>query len=222
MNKFYILSAVLHTLVVGMFLFLTTEEEIKFKEKKNIVVSVRNNRAISNNTEASSKPKNIASEIESEAKKNDEKIIQKKQEKKQENKVIKEVEKAKVKKIESPKKEVQYNEFQDNNRFLQGEDGVFTAISLEGIEYEILKEVDPKYPIRAKKSGYKGIGIIRVKFLVDVDGSVKNIEFLSGEQKFGFKEEVEKALNQWRFKPIQYKNKNIRVHFEKEFKFKNI
>ncbi|MGL5613734.1 energy transducer TonB, partial [Cetobacterium sp.] len=108
----------------------------------------------------------------------------------------------------------------DQNRFLQGEDGVFTAISLDGIEYEILKEVDPQYPIKARKIGYNGVGSIKVNFLVDIDGTVKDVKFISGESKFGFREEVEKALKKWKFKPIIYKGKIIKVHFEKEFKFK--
>ena len=91
---------------------------------------------------------------------------------------------------------------------------------MDGIEYEILKEVDPQYPIKARKIGYNGVGSIKVNFLVDTDGTVKDIKFISGESKFGFREEVEKALKKWKFKPIIYKGNIIKVHFEKEFKFK--
>ncbi|MGL4971278.1 MAG: energy transducer TonB [Cetobacterium sp.] len=228
MSKFYVLSGFLHILVIALILFSGREKEQKFKEKNTIIVSVKNRKAISNEVRVNSKPKEVIPEV-----KNYSKEDYKKEEKKKDTKVLKndskiieklkssrKEEKSSVEKIEIQKEKQIYNEFQDINKFLQGEDGVFTAVSLDGIEYEILKEVDPKYPIRAKKMGYKGMGSIRVKFLVDIDGTVKNIVFLSGEQKFGFKEEVEKALKQWRFRPIKYKNKKIKLYFEKEFKFK--
>ncbi|MGL4365063.1 energy transducer TonB [Cetobacterium sp.] len=220
MSKFYIYSAVLHILVIVSVTSFYSEKEQKFKEKNTMVVSVKNRKAISSQTQVNFTSEKEIPEMKTIPK---EKPIEK--EKKKEIKKIKrdlkKVEKSEA--LKETSKEIQkekYNEFQNMNKFLQGEDGVFTAISSEGIEYEILKEIDPQYPVRAKKSGYKGMGSVKVKFLVDIDGSVKNIQFLSGEQRFGFKEEVEKALKEWKFKPIQYKNKNIKVYFEKEFKFK--
>ena len=53
-----------------------------------------------------------------------------------------------------------------------------------------------------------------------VKGNIKNIKFISGETRYGFKEEVFKALEQWKFKPIEYKGKKIKVSFEKTFIFK--
>lgn len=232
MNKFYILSAILHGIVIFFLFGFAKDEELKFKEKNTMVVSVKNRKAVSNDS-------NISSVKQSEQKEEiqEEKIRPK--EKQVEEEIIREKVKKIVKKEEVKKKNLEakkldnkeqknrsnkvkesYNEFEDQNRFLQGEDGVFTAVSLDGIEYEILKEVDPQYPIKARKIGYNGIGSVKVKFLVDTDGIVKEIKFISGESKFGFREEVEKALRKWKFKPIIYKGKIIKVHFEKEFKFK--
>lgn len=232
MNKFYILSAIFHGIVIFFLFGFAKDEELKFKEKNTMVVSVKNRKAVSNNS-------NISSVKQSEQKEEiqEEKIRPK--EKQVEEDIIREKVKKIVKKEEVKKKNSEtkksdnkeqknrsnkvkesYNEFEDQNRFLQGEDGVFTAVSLDGIEYEILKEVDPQYPIKARKIGYNGIGSVKVKFLVDTDGIVKEIKFISGESKFGFREEVEKALRKWKFKPIIYKGKIIKVHFEKEFKFK--
>lgn len=227
MNKFYLLSAFLHGIIIFSIIGFSKDEEIKFKEKNSVIVSVKNRKAISNITNVS---------LEKEKKEKKEKSIENKVEEKKktlvEEKVIKKdntkkiIEKKKSKdsslnkKDKVSEKKEKYNEFKDQNRFLQGEDGVFTAVSLDGIEYEIIKEIDPQYPLKAKKIGYNGVRVVKVKFLVDLDGSIKNIEFISGETKFGFKEEVEKALKKWKFKPIIYKGKIIRVHFEKEFKFK--
>ena len=227
MNKFYILSAILHGIVIFFLFGFAKDEELKFREKNTMIVSVKNRRAVSNNS-------NISSVKQSEQKEEvqDEKVIPEEkpvEEEKTKEKVKKIIKKEEVKKKKSDNKEKKtnsnkvkesYNEFEDQNRFLQGEDGVFTAISLDGIEYEILKEVDPQYPIKARKIGYNGIGSIKVNFLVDIDGTVKDVKFISGESKFGFREEVEKALRKWKIKPIIYKGKIIKVHFEKEFKFK--
>ncbi|MHA4988266.1 energy transducer TonB [Cetobacterium somerae] len=232
MNKFYILSAILHGMVIFFLFGFARDEELKFKEKNTMIVSVKNRRAVSNNS-------NISSVKQSEQKEEaqDEKVIPKEkpvEEEKPKEKVKKIIKKEEIKKKKSETKKSDnkekkntsnkvkesYNEFEDQNRFLQGEDGVFTAVSLDGIEYEILKEVDPQYPIKARKIGYNGVGSIKVNFLVDTDGTVKDIKFISGESKFGFREEVEKALKKWKFKPIIYKGNIIKVHFEKEFKFK--
>ncbi|MDX8336777.1 energy transducer TonB [Candidatus Cetobacterium colombiensis] len=229
MNKFYILSAILHGIIIFVLFGFSKDEELKFKEKNTMIVSIKARKAISNNVEINSK-------IESFEEKNLEDIKEEKIEKKVEKKeIINEIKKTTKKLDQSSKKKLEvkkqkinssnskkeiYNEFKDQNRFLKGEDGIFTAVSLDGIEYEIIKEIDPQYPIKARKIGYNGTGVVKVNFLVDVDGSIQDIKFIAGETKFGFKEEVEKSLKKWKFKPILYKGKKIRVHFEKEFKFK--
>ena len=232
MNKFYILSAILHGIVIFFLFGFAKDEELKFKEKNTMVVSVKNRRAVSNDSNISSvKQSEQKEEIQEEKIRTKEKQVEEERIREKVKKIVKKEEVKKknleAKKLDnkeqknrSNKVKESYNEFEDQNRFLQGEDGVFTAVSLDGIEYEILKEVDPQYPIKARKIGYNGNGSVKVKFLVDTDGIVKEIKFISGESKFGFREEVEKALRKWKFKPIIYKGKIIKVHFEKEFKFK--
>lgn len=226
MSKFYILSVILHGIAIFFLFGFTQDEEIKFKEKNTVVVSVKNRRAVSDNTDISSIKE---SEKKGETVVSQEKIVEKEVMKEERKEIEKkevitkkkvEVKKQEKKEQKSTKAEEVHNEFKDQNRFLQGEDGIFTATSQDGIEYEILKEIDPQYPIKAKKIGYNGVGIVKVKFLVDIDGTVKKIEFISGESRFGFREEVEKVLKKWKFKPIIYKGKVIKVYFEKEFKFK--
>ncbi|WP_297597794.1 TonB family protein [uncultured Cetobacterium sp.] len=220
MTKFYLFSIVIHFIIIGIGIKNLTPQELKFVEKKNIIVSVQNQRAISSSQKVNTNKK-LNEEVEK-------KEVEKKETKKE--KVFKKVktEELKTKKnikkqeiIKEVKKESKvYNEFEDKNRFIRGRDGVFTAVSSEGVEFEIIKEIDPNYPIRAKKIGYKGSGNIKVKFLVDLNGEVSEIVFLAGEMGYGFKEEVEKALKYWKFKPIKYKGKGIKVYFEKEFKFR--
>ena len=96
---------------------------------------------------------------------------------------------------------------------------VFTAASSEGIEYKILKQVDPDYPVQAERIRYKKKVVITARFLVGLKGEVEKINIINSHEKFGFDKEVEKALKQWKFHPIYYKNKNIKVYFTKDFIF---
>ncbi|MEG0426215.1 MAG: TonB family protein [Cetobacterium sp.] len=236
MIKFYLASIIVHLIIIGVGFKILNPKELKFVEKKKMIVSVKNQRAISKFQEVNSN-KSLSEEVAKEDSTKDEEVEIKKEKsvkKIEKREVVKKTvnKKSEVKKVEVKKVEVKkakekekkeksiYNEFEDKNRFIHGTDGVFTAIYSEGIEFEILKEVDPSYPIRAKKIGYKGLGNVNVKFLVNLDGKISEIIFLNGEMGYGFKEEVEKALKNWRFKPIEYKGKIIKVYFEKEFKFR--
>lgn len=231
MNKFYLLSIIIHLfLMVGIFLF-SVEKEVKFEKKREVVVSISNKLNIkketSNLENKINEENNIkAKDIKEENDVKEEKIL-KKEEPKKEKIVKKEIIKEKKNIIKDIKNTKEFkesptvkDEFQNQERFILNSDGIYTLKSGEGIEYHILKEIDPKYPEKAKKIGYSKLVTIKVKFLVDINGEVKNIEITSGEEKYGFKEEVIKALKNWKFKPIKYKDKIIRVYFEKEFKFK--
>ncbi|MEG0068933.1 MAG: TonB family protein [Cetobacterium sp.] len=232
MIKFYLASIIVHLIIIGVGFKILNPKELKFVEKKNMIVSVQNQRAISKFQEVNSNKSLSEEKVKEEVKEESIKEVAKEEIKPKEEKLVKKIEKKEsikkvvnkktvAKKVEKEKIEKStYNEFQDRNRFIQGTDGVFTAVYSEGIEFEILKEVDPSYPIRAKKIGYKGLGNVNVKFLVNLDGKISEIIFLNGEMGYGFKEEVEKALKNWRFKPIEYKGKIIKVYFEKEFKFR--
>lgn len=106
-----------------------------------------------------------------------------------------------------------------NGNFNIGKDGIFTAASSDGIDYRILKQIEPNYPIQAERIRYKKKVIVSVRFLVGLNGKIEKIDFLQSHSKLGFDDEVKKALNQWVFHPIYYKNKNIKVYFMKDFIF---
>lgn len=210
MTKFQLLSLAIHGVVLLLFCDFI-KDETKFVQKKNMAISIVNKRGRTSNSQVL---KSESKSLKGESEKRVEKVKQK--EKIKSKKGIKKENKSK----KSVKKRSEKNsEFQDKNRFIQGTDGVFTAIKTDGIEFEILKEVDPNYPIVAKKMGYSGEGRVTVKFLVDLNGNVKNIKIIGGESRFGFKEEVIKALKNWKFKPIVYKGKKIQANFEKTFIF---
>lgn len=205
--RFYIFSFILHLI----FVFYVVNFSVKDREKtKNVVVYL--------------------SELEIEGKgktvplKNTEK-----QEIKQIEKVKEVIDKKELKKVEKninikDKKNDKNTESKTINS-LKGfiKDGTGTYIGDEkisqGIGYKVKREVDPIYPEMAKKIGFKDEIVIKVKFLVGLDGKIEEIIFLDSFTKYGFHKEVEKALKKWEFEPIIYHGENIRMYFYKDFRF---
>lgn len=125
------------------------------------------------------------------------------------------------KKSETAKKENKNygeNTVKESN-FIENSDGTYTAVSSRGIDFKILKEVSPDYPRQAEMARYNKTVIVEAKFLVGTDGSVEDIKIIKSHEKFGFDKEVIQALKKWKFKPIVYKGRNIKVYFNKEFIF---
>jgi len=87
------------------------------------------------------------------------------------------------------------------SNFIADGDGTYIALTSEGINYQIINEVEPDYPSQAESIGYSNQVKVTVKFLVGLKGN------------------VEKAIKKWRFKPIFHKGKNIKVYFTKTFVF---
>lgn len=108
--------------------------------------------------------------------------------------------------------------FQGSN-FLSDGDGGYIALSSQGINYEILREVEPDYPAQAEAIGYSQKVIVTVKFLVGHSGYVEKYEIIKSHSKLGFDDEVKKAIKNWKFKPIYYHGENIKVYFVKDFIF---
>lgn len=153
-----------------------------------------------------SKIKDKKKKIEKQEKKVEKKSSEQKQPSKQENSF--------------PTKQIDETEdILSSGNFSVGKDGIFTASSSDGIEYKILKQVEPNYPIQAERIRYRNKVIVSVRFLVGLKGEIEKIEVTQSHKKFGFDDEVKKALKQWKFHPIYYKNKNIKVYFTKDFIF---
>ncbi|MGX6592039.1 energy transducer TonB [Cetobacterium ceti] len=230
MNKFYIIAIIIHLIVGYNFL---KPQRINLVPKRGGTVQVNFFKSGTNTPSGEkislTEKNNIEKNNIEEKEKKEEKQEQKKEVKSKLKK--KKIIKSKIKKeknnvpnkiINKDFKSVKENKkvgLEGDDRFTKGKDGIYVASSSEGIEFEFLNIVNPNYPIIAKKLRYSGKAIVQTKFLVDLNGNVKDIEILGGINKLGFREECIRALSQWKFKPIVYKGEHIKVYFYKEFKF---
>lgn len=214
--KFYIFSFLCHLLLLFIF-YKAPVKEIKM-DSKNVVVYLTDKK----NDIPAPAPAPIQSfnrEPVKEIKKPEKKVVKKK------------VKKAVPKPIEKPseveevEKETSTNTNTAPYNPLAGlvKDGTGTYIGDQrgghGIGYKIKREVEPQYPIMAKKANFKKEVVIQTKFLVGLNGKVEEIIFLDNFTSYGFRKEVEKALKQWEFAPIIYQGHNIKMYFYKDFRF---
>ena len=105
------------------------------------------------------------------------------------------------------------------SNFIADGDGTYIALTSEGINYQIINEVEPDYPSQAESIGYSNQVKVTVKFLVGLKGNVEKAEIIKSHKDLGFDSEVMKAIKKWKFKPIFHKGKNIKVYFTKTFVF---
>lgn len=105
------------------------------------------------------------------------------------------------------------------SNFIADGDGTYIALSSEGINYQIINEVEPDYPSQAESIGYSNQVKVTVKFLVGLKGNIEKAEIIKSHKDLGFDAEVMKAIKKWKFKPIFHKGKNIKVYFTKTFVF---
>ena len=103
--------------------------------------------------------------------------------------------------------------------FIVDGDGIDIALTSEGINYQIINEVEPDYPSQAESIGYSKKVQVTVKFLVGLKGNIEKAEIIKSHKDLGFDAEVMKAIKKWKFKPIFHKGKNIKVYFTKTFVF---
>jgi len=107
-------------------------------------------------------------------------------------------------------------------------DGVAVdAGSMENVIYEagevdeqaqVLREIQPKFPERAKKMGVSGY--VKVFIVIDVNGDVSQAQVLTQDPAgYGFDIEALKAIRQWKFSPAQLRGFPVAQKATKEFRF---
>ena len=109
-------------------------------------------------------------------------------------------------------------------------DGVVVGTgSMENVVYEagevdvqaqVLREIQPKFPEKAKRMGVSGY--VKVLIVIDVYGDVAQAQVLTQEPAgYGFDNEALKAVRQWKFSPAQLGGFPVAQKATKEFRFVN-
>lgn len=235
--KYVIISLLLHLAIfIPFHKKMNTLGDVYVHKKLSIPISYNVKNKVEKVDSTKAIPESRPEVKETESVKEDEKKIVKKEEnfeskmqnnKKKEEKKKEEPNKkndSKKKKSEqkekenAPKQEQKSTPFENEN-FMINSDGTYTALTTQGIPFEILRQFDPKYPKQAENIRYRKVVTVKVKFLVDLNGDVQDIKITQSHSKLGFDKEVLDSLKRWKFKPIFYKGKNIKVYFVKEFIF---
>lgn len=148
-------------------------------------------------------------------------IKKKKVDKKSEKKPIEKKEVKKTSDEPTKKPAIVTDVFGNNKNFKLNGDGSYTALSSKGINYKIISSPPPAYPAKADQGRYRRDVSVRARITVGLRGNVENVQILSGNSGMGFDDEVRKALRSWKFKPIYYNNRNIKMQFTRTFHFKS-
>ena len=107
-------------------------------------------------------------------------------------------------------------------------DGVAVGTgSMENVVYEagevdeqaqVLREIQPKFPEKAKKMGVSGY--VKVLLVIDVYGDVVQTQVMTLDPPgYGFEIEALKAVRQWKFSPAQLGGYPVAQKATKEFRF---
>ena len=107
-------------------------------------------------------------------------------------------------------------------------DGVAVGTGgMENVVYEagevdeqasVLREIQPKFPERAKRLGVSGY--VKVLIVIDVYGDVAQTQVLTLDPPgYGFETEALNAVRQWKFSPAQLGGYPVAQKATKEFRF---
>lgn len=233
--KFFILALMLHGLLFLKLYIPRSEFKENIPKKHNVVIKFQE---IKTSIPATISTEEVSKTVKTPIKKEivKEKVLPKKNVEKKVSKVNKQTKniiKKQPKKIvkndirEEKSINIENNsdlssQIPDINSILQdNKDGTYTALSNNGIKYKILKEIEAIYPKQAENINYRKKVIVKAKFMVNENGEVENIFIVQSHKKLGFDDAVISALKKWKFSPIYYNNKIIKVYFQKEFVFES-
>jgi len=247
MKKYILISLIVHLAILFLFATIKTEEVEKEKLVKNEVVPIAfvakqtsdNPGGKTLDTQEREKPKEESPKTEPkiEKKVEEKKVVEKKPEEKPIEKKIESNIPDNSSKTSSESSSTNSSDKSSNHsseggspngsssgedfgsNFIADGDGTYIALSSEGINYQIINEVEPDYPSQAESIGYSNQVKVTVKFLVGLKGNIEKAEIIKSHKDLGFDAEVMKAIKKWKFKPIFHKGKNIKVYFTKTFVF---
>ena len=95
--------------------------------------------------------------------------------------------------------------------------GTFTPDQLDALPATEVR-IPPVYPPAARRRGVEGW--VKVKFLVDEQGEVEEIQVLKAEPPGYFERSVRRCVSQWRFSPPKFQGMPASVWMETVIRFK--
>jgi len=100
-------------------------------------------------------------------------------------------------------------------------DGTFMAKhqGVKGLTYGFVSNPEPSYPTQARRLGFKGDMIVQVIIEFDMNGKFSEMRFVGEEDRFGFRNEVKKVVENWRLTEIRYNSTPVKMRFYKSFRF---
>ena len=249
--RYFLFSLILHILII-IFIFGFMKHDLDFKQVGNPKISftmIGSSQEINGSSKDLVLKKQIQQSETKKMKKEKKKMVKKKIIKKEVVKTKKVIEKqTPVKEIKVEEKRIVENKTFSSpitdtgehegkndteqesrkkelrNGFIELSDGSIAAKNqgIKGLNYGFISQPEPNYPTIAKKMGFNKNVTIKVRFLIGYDGRVEEIKFYDHTDKFGFRNEVEKALNQWKTTSITINNQKVKLYFYKKFIFKQI
>ncbi len=82
---------------------------------------------------------------------------------------------------------------------------------------KLINSINPVYPSLAKRRGIEMD--VKVDFIIDRDGKVKDINFARQSKLSYFKSAIRSAIRQWRFSPATKNNRKVESKMSKIFSF---
>ena len=82
---------------------------------------------------------------------------------------------------------------------------------------KIISSPDPRYPSTAKRRGLELD--VKVNFIIDKQGKVKDIEFEDGHKVSYFRSSIRTAMAKWRFLPAKVNGQPVESKMSKIFSF---
>lgn len=95
-------------------------------------------------------------------------------------------------------------------------DGLFGAGDLDGPLTPLVR-IPPVYPMNAKRRGIEGW--VKVKFMVNADGTVEHVQVTVAEPSGIFDRTVIRCVSRWRFKPGTVAGKPVKAWLETTVRF---
>lgn len=98
-------------------------------------------------------------------------------------------------------------------------DGIVGAAEMDQLDAPLttLSRIPPVYPMRAQRRGIEGW--VKVRFLVDEEGQVSQIEVLESSPSDIFNRSVRQCVSRWRFKPGTIEGVTVKTWMQSTVRF---